>query len=140
MSHTTVSVSDKVRQVLVDALGVDEDEIIPTTTLVDDLGAESIDWLDITFRLEKVFDIKIPRGELFPDSSYWNNLQTDPRYVADGYVLPDGVDIIRAHYPHIDFGGKRLDVRESSVEKEVLRAMTVVDVERYIIRRLAETK
>ena len=58
---------EKVRTALVDALGVDEEEVTPTATMVGDLGAESIDFLDIVFRLEKAFDIKIPRGELFPE-------------------------------------------------------------------------
>ncbi|NMC21777.1 MAG: acyl carrier protein, partial [Thermogutta sp.] len=57
---------EKVREVLVDALAVEEDEVRPDSTLVGDLGAESIDFLDIVFKLEKTFNIKIPRGELFP--------------------------------------------------------------------------
>ena len=61
-----------VQEILVDALSVDEDEVTPEATLTGDLGAESIDFLDIVFRLEKTFDIKIPRGELFPE-----NLLTD---------------------------------------------------------------
>ena len=57
---------DKVRESLVDALGVDDDEVTPKATLRGDLDAESIDFLDIVFRLEKAFDIKIERGELVP--------------------------------------------------------------------------
>ena len=57
---------DKVREALVDALGVDDDEVTPEATLRGDLDAESIDFLDIVFRLEKAFDIKIERGELIP--------------------------------------------------------------------------
>ena len=49
----------KVQGVLVDALGVDEEEVTPTAVIKDDLGAESIDFLDISFRLEKAFGIKI---------------------------------------------------------------------------------
>ena len=59
---------EKVQETLVDALGIDDDEATPDATLVGDLGAESIDFLDIVFRLEKTFDIKIPRGELFPEN------------------------------------------------------------------------
>lgn len=55
----------KVSATLVEALNVDEDEIRPTSTLTGDLGAESIDFLDIVFRLEREFGIKIPREE-FP--------------------------------------------------------------------------
>ena len=58
----------KVTNLLVQALGVEEDDITPSTTLLGDLGAESIDFLDIVFRLERAFGIKIPRGELFNES------------------------------------------------------------------------
>ena len=69
---------EKVTETLVDALGVDDDEVTSEATLVDDLGAESIDFLDIVFRLEKNFSIKIPRGELFPE-----NLTADSSPCAD---------------------------------------------------------
>ena len=52
----------RVTKVLVQALGVEEDDIKPSATLLRDLGVESIDFLDITFRLEHEFGIKIPRG------------------------------------------------------------------------------
>ena len=65
---TQEEIFDKVRETLVDALGVDDDEVTPEATLIEDLGAESIDFLDIVFRLERNFDIKIPRGELFPEN------------------------------------------------------------------------
>lgn len=87
---------EKVRETLVDALGVDDDEVTPTATLIGDLGAESIDFLDIVFRLEKNFDIKIPRGELFPE-----NLATaDSGFVADGKVTEDGISQLRVKMPH----------------------------------------
>ncbi len=78
---TKEEVYEKIKVALVDALGVDEEDITPEATLVGDLGAESIDFLDIVFRLEKAFDIKIPRGELFPE-----DVLTDPKYVQDGKV------------------------------------------------------
>jgi acyl carrier protein len=73
----------KVVSVLVEALSVDEDEITPTATLQRDLGAESIDFLDIVFRLEREFGIKIPRGELFPESVF----QGDPEFVRESRSL-----------------------------------------------------
>ena len=69
----------KVSATLVEALNVDEDEIKPTSTLQGDLGAESIDFLDIVFRLEREFGIKIPRGELFPEAIF----QGDPGIRAE---------------------------------------------------------
>ncbi len=53
-----------VKETLIEALGVDEDEVVGEATLTGDLGAESIDFLDVVFRLEKAFNIKVPRGEL----------------------------------------------------------------------------
>src|SRR3954464_8551449 len=81
----------KVSATLVEALNVDEDEIQPTSTLQGDLGAESIDFLDIVFRLEREFGIKIPRGELFPESIF----QGDPEFVKDGKVTEKGLSELR---------------------------------------------
>ena len=67
MAMSRDEIFEQVQEVLVDALGLDEDEITPESTLMGDLGAESIDFLDIVFRLEKAFSIKVPREELFPD-------------------------------------------------------------------------
>ena len=83
---TKEEIFSKVQEALVDALGVDEDEVTPEATLVGDLGAESIDFLDIVFRLEKAFDIKIPRGELFPE-----DILTNTDYVQDGKVTAAGM-------------------------------------------------
>jgi acyl carrier protein len=88
----------KVQAVLVDALGVDEEEVTPTATLRGDLGAESIDFLDIVFRLEKTFNIKIPRNEMFPEEIF-----TNPQYVQNNKLTPAGMDELRKRMPHIDF-------------------------------------
>ena len=87
----------KVQGTLEDALGVDEDEVTLEATLSGDLGAESIDFLDILFRLEKAFDIKIPRGELFPEQ-----LSADSSFIADGKVTPEGIAELRTKMPHAD--------------------------------------
>lgn len=86
-----------VQAALVEALGVDEEEVTPEATLTGDLGAESIDFLDIIFRLEKAFDIKIPRGELFPE-----NILTDPQFVQDGQVTETGLSELRQRMPFAD--------------------------------------
>src|SRR2546425_8921761 len=85
---------DKVQATLVDALGVDEDEVKGESTLAGDLGAESIDFLDIVFRLEKNFNIKIPRGDLFPE-----NLLSDPQFVSAGKVTDRGIEELRTRMP-----------------------------------------
>lgn len=88
----------KVQETLIDALGVDDDEVTADATLVGDLGAESIDFLDIVFRLEKAFDIKIPRGELFPE----NLASADSNFVDNGQVTEAGLNELREKMPHAD--------------------------------------
>jgi acyl carrier protein len=89
-------VFEQVRGVLVDALGVDDDEVTSQATLMGDLGAESIDFLDIVFRLEKTFGIKIPREELFPAETLINN----PEFVDNGKMTAKGLSELKARMPH----------------------------------------
>ena len=91
-------VLEQVRTVMVDALGVDDDEIKPEATLMGDLGAESIDFLDIVFRLEKTFGIKIPREELFPAETLMNN----PEFVSNGKLTSKGLAELKIKMPHTD--------------------------------------
>src|SRR5436305_14815505 len=91
----------KVSATLDEALNVDEDEIRPTSTLQGDLGAESIDFLDIVFRLEREFGIKIPRGELFPEAIF----QGDADFVANGRVTDKGLEELRQRMPFADLTG-----------------------------------
>src|SRR5215472_17451329 len=88
----------KVSATLIEALNVDEEDIKPTSTLQGDLGAESIDFLDIVFRLEREFGIKIPRGELFPESLF----QGDPDFVQNGRVSDKGLEELRSRMPFAD--------------------------------------
>ena len=62
------AVFPKLAETMAEALGCDEEEITLTASLIDDLDAESIDFLDIVFRLEKTFKVKIPRGKILEDS------------------------------------------------------------------------
>src|SRR6266511_6352999 len=95
---TQEEIYSKVSATLVEALNVDEDEIKPESTLQGDLGAESIDFLDIVFRLEREFGIKIPRGELFPESIF----QGDPEFVQNGRVTEKGLAELKARMPFAD--------------------------------------
>lgn len=98
MAMSREEIFDKVKDVLVDALGLDEEDVTPEATLMGDLGAESIDFLDIVFRLEKAFNIKVPREELFPAEAVLNN----PEYVSGGKVTPKGLAEMKARMPHMD--------------------------------------
>lgn len=114
---------DKIKTCLVEALGVEEDEVTPEATLVGDLGAESIDFLDIVFRLEKSFNIKVPRGELFPE-----DILTNSEYVRDGKVTPDGLKQLRERMPFAD-----LDAFSTNPNvKDFGNLLTVQDMVRYV--------
>ena len=98
MAATKEQVFEQVRDVLVDALGVDEEEVKGSATLMGDLGAESIDFLDIVFRLEKAFGIKIPREELFPVETLMNNHEL----VSHGKLTAKGLVELKSKMPHTD--------------------------------------
>lgn len=98
MAMSRDEIMQQVQEVLVDALGVDDDEVTAQATLMGDLGAESIDFLDIVFRLEKTFGIKIPREELFPAE----NLMNDSEFVHNGKLTEKGLAELRERMPHTD--------------------------------------
>lgn len=89
---------EKVKETLVDALGLDDDEVTSSARLKADLGAESIDFLDIVFRLEKNFSTKIPRNELFPESLF----NSDAGFAENGRVTDKGLAELRTRLPHAD--------------------------------------
>ena len=94
---TKEEVLEGVSEVLVDALAAEPDDVTPEATLVDDLGAESIDLLDIVFNLEKKFDIKIDRGELIPE-----DIINNPQFVQDSKLTPEGLDELKKRFPFAD--------------------------------------
>src|SRR4029079_10802294 len=102
----------RVRTTLVDALNVDDDEVTPAARLKGYLNCESIDFLDIVFRLEKQFGIKIPREELFPESIF----QGDPRFVTDGKVNAEGIKELREKMPYADLADFQKDPRLEKME------------------------
>jgi acyl carrier protein len=121
----------KVAATLVDSLNVDAEDIKPESTLQKDLGAESIDFLDIVFRLERTFGIKIPRGELFPESVF----QGDPEFVQDGKVTPKGIDELKARLPFADIDKFAKDPQVANIGD----LFTVEMITRYIQMKLGGT-
>ena len=119
----------KVSATLVDALNVEEDEINPAATLQGDLGAESIDFLDIVFRLEREFGIKIPRNELFPESIF----QGDPDFVQNGKVTQKGLDELRTKMPFADISKFEKNPELTAISD----LFTVEMITRYIQGKLA---
>jgi acyl carrier protein len=118
----------KVREALVDALGVDDDEVTEDATMVGDLGAESIDFLDIVFKLEKSFDIQIPRDELFPD-----DILTNAEYVQDGKVTDEGLAKLKERMPFADLSR----FEENPLVQDFGNLLTVKDLCNYVSTKLA---
>jgi acyl carrier protein len=116
-------VFEKVQAALVDALGVDDDEVTEGATLVGDLGAESIDFLDIQFKLEKAFDITIERGELFPE-----DILTNADFVQDGKVTAEGLAALKERMPFADLS----KFEANPVVQDFGTLLTVGDMCRYV--------
>ena len=128
---TREEIYTKVQGVLVDALGVDDDEVTPQATLKDDLGAESIDYLDIVFRLEKALSIKIPRGELFPEDL--ESVRNDPKYVTNGVVTAEGLAEFKRRMPYTDFA----EFEKNPKVENASMLLTVDTIVNYIKAKLS---
>lgn len=125
---TKEEVFEKVKTALVDALGVDEDEVTADATMVGDLGAESIDFLDIVFRLEKAFGIEIPRSELFPE-----DVLTNAEFVENGKVTATGLAELKKRMPFADL----TRFEKNPAVQEFGNLLTVADLCRYIETKVA---
>ena len=128
MSQSREELFTKVQDVLSDALGVDDDEVVPGATLQGDLGAESIDFLDIVFQLEKTFSIKIPKGELFPD-----DIMNNPEYIENNKMTEAGLEQLQKAMPHADFTSFRDDPAVSKMP-DLFTVNTIVN---YVENKLS---
>ncbi len=120
---TKDEIFEKIKVALIDALGVEDDEVTSDATLVGDLGAESIDFLDIVFRLEKGFEIKFPRGELFHE-----DILTDSAYVHDGKVTEVGLSELRKRMPFANLD----NFEKNPVVQDFGNLLTVADMCRFV--------
>ena len=128
MSYDRETVTKSVRTIISQALKVEESEVSPESSLVKDLGAESIDFLDIVFRLEKEFKIKIPKGELFPEK-----LLTDARFVKAGHVTPEGIEELRFRMPNVDW----VEFAKDPIVSNLGNFFTVGMIVDYLSKKLA---
>ena len=132
MAMSRDDIFEKVREVLEEALGVDEDEVTMEASLTADLEAESIDLLDIVFRLEKTFStdgapFKISQGELFPE-----NLMENADWVQDGRFTDAGMAMLRERMPHVDF----TEFDEDRDLNKVASLITVKSIVDFVDRKL----
>ena len=120
----------KVQETLAGALGVDAADVKPESSLRHDLGAESIDFIDIIFRLEKTFNIKIPASDLFP-----SHIFTDERFTKEGVVTSEGLAELRSRLPYLDLGDFEKDPQVSKLADY----FTVKMILRYLEDRLGKS-
>lgn len=118
----------KVKEALMDALGVEDDEVTEEATMVGDLGAESIDFLDIVFKLEKTFDIQIPREELFPE-----DILTNAEFVSDGKVTGEGLAKLKERMPFADL----TRFEQNPLVQDFGNLLTVKDLCNYVSTKSA---
>lgn len=123
----STEVFDKVKEALVDALGVDDDEVTEDATMVGDLGAESIDFLDIVFKLEQSFGISIPRDELFPD-----DILTNAEFISDGKVTEEGLTQLKARMPFADL----TKFEQNPQVQDFGNMLTVKDLCSYVMTKI----
>ena len=117
----------KVQAVLVEALSVEEEEVVAEAKLQEDLGAESLDVLDIVFQLEKAFSIKIPEGDLYPA-----NLLNNPEYVDGDRLSPAGLAELKERMPHADF----TDFEKDPTKERMPDLVTVGTLVNYLVNKL----
>jgi len=120
-------IRNQVREALVEALGVDEEEVVADAVLTKDLEAESIDFLDIIFRLEKAFKIKIPREDIFPQA-----ILSNKEYVENGKLKTAGLEALKKHYPYLNYA----EVEKKMDSFEMQDLFTVSMLEDYLKYRL----
>jgi acyl carrier protein len=126
---TRDEIGERVAQALVQALGVSRSDIKPETSLAGDLEAESIDFLDVVFRLEKDFGIEVARGELFPQE-----LLRDPRLVSKGKLTAEGVTAIRERFGFTDLSALQPGLSVEDLMNNMLTVKLIVDYVEYKLR------
>ncbi len=123
----------EVRAIVMDALGVDEAEVELKTRLIDELDAESLDFLDIVFRLERSFGIKIPRGEIERKS---RGGLTDGEFEVEGMVTSKGLEALQHTMPEVD----PVYFKDGLAVKDIPRLFTVETIYNIVLVKLQEQR
>jgi len=128
MAMSEQEVLEKVSGALVEALDLDEEDVTREAKLSADLGAESIDFLDITFRLEQAFNIKIPQGDLVPEG-----VLNDPQYVQNGKLTDKGLAELEVRMPHADL----TEFKQDPDVGKIMDLFTVDTIVKFVQGKLA---
>lgn len=131
MAYTEEQVFAKVQDCFIEALGVDDDEVTLDATVIDDLGAESLDFLDIVFRLERAFDIKIPRGDT---ENQVQEAMGEESYEVDGVLTALALDKLRAVMPEVPED----EIQEGLQTKDIVKLFRVATFHNICLKLLRE--
>ena len=93
-----MAVYPKVAETMADALGCDVDDITPDVSLIEGLDAESIDFLDMVFRLERAFKVKIPRGKIVENA---RGTLPEAEFEQNGIVTEKGLAQLREYLSEV---------------------------------------
>jgi len=122
---------EKVRETQAEALGVDQEDVIPEAVLIADLGADPAGLLDVALRLENAFGILIPPGELFLEDM----AEFESSYVERGFVTEDGIEALRLQLPHADVD----EFAEAPRVEHIQNLFTVEMIVRYLAEAQTES-
>lgn len=105
------TVYPRVAKILSEVLAIDEEKIALNKRLITDLGAESIDFLDFTFQLEREFGVKIPLKQIQKEV---RGSLTDVEFEQNGIVTPAGIQTLKQYLTEIppEFFTSQLKVNE----------------------------
>lgn len=95
---TIESVFPKVREIIADVLVVEESDVTLDSRLIADLGAESIDFLDLVFQIEKEYNIKIPRGQLEKNA---RGELSEEEFEKGGVLTTKGLGALKAYLSEV---------------------------------------
>ena len=124
-------VANEVRAIIGEALGADEEEVELKTRLIEELDAESLDFLDIVFRLERSFGIKIPQGEI--EGSARGGLP-DGEFEENGMITPKGLEALQQAMPEVD----PIYFKDGLAVKDIPRLFTVETFYNIVLAKLNE--
>jgi acyl carrier protein len=117
---------------IAEALVRDVEEVQLDSRLIEDLGAESIDFLDIVFRLEQLFRVEIPRGKIIEDA---RGDLSEEAFARDGYLTPEGLARVRGYLDEVP--ADRFPARLRIAEVPLL--FTVETFCKVVVRALRES-
>ncbi len=124
-----VAVLEQIQEIVSEALYCDKEQVQRNANLMTDLGAESIDFLDIVFRLEKAFGIKLPKGDI--EAKARGDL-ADGEFEIHGILQEKGLARLRSMMPEISADR----IKQGLKVKDIATLFTVATFERMVLERL----